>query len=76
MGKKTDPSAFGLILVFPCGLRTLIFLFSVTQKIEKLQIKDGASQNSDEEILTEEINLSGRKIPSPMSDDQQMLVRI
>ncbi|XP_076814904.1 uncharacterized protein LOC143461041 isoform X2 [Clavelina lepadiformis] len=42
-------------------------------KAEKLNISDDTASTSDEEILTEAINLTGRNIPSPMSDDYELV---
>ncbi|CAK8689517.1 unnamed protein product [Clavelina lepadiformis] len=42
-------------------------------KAEKLNISDDTASTSDEEILTEAINLTGRNIPSPMSDDFELV---
>ena len=45
----------------------------MTKDIGNLHLEEKSS-NSEEEILTENINMTDRKISSPLSDDYQLLV--
>jgi len=58
-----------------CWCFTNICLASLdAPTVDKLNLEDDAASTSDEELLTDAVNVTERNIPSPMSDDLELVV--